>query len=261
MRIWHQSMTELDALGAYKTSLEGHALKVLAPGQSVEVHGLPRGAYRGRSPTAALSNAFAHHRILDPVLDNAVYAERQEFDAFVVGSFSEPFLRELRSAVDMPVVSVTEATMLVACSIGRRAAPISNDPAIALLVSQSIDMHGLNSRILAPRSIDPPLDEFQMTEAFSKPSQLIQSFTETARRAIEEGADLIIPAEGVLSEFLHSRGVTAIDQAPVMDSFGVTWSYAVMMAGLRSRTGLAVSRKWHYRRDDVQLISDLVRDG
>jgi Asp/Glu/hydantoin racemase len=254
-------MTELDQIGVYKASLERHAMELLEPGQTVEVHGLPKGAYRGRSPTAALSNAFAHHRILDPVLDNAVRAERQGFDAFVVGSYSEPFLRELRSAVDMPIVSVTEATFLVACSIGRLAAPISNDPAIARLVRHSISAHGLDERIQSPRSIKPPLNELQMAEAFSNPSRLIQSFTDTARAAIDEDADVIIPAEGVLSEFLHTNKLTQIDSVPVMDSFGVTWAYAVMMADLRSRTGLSVSRKGYYQRADPQLISELSRKG
>ena len=181
MRIWHQSMTELHELGAYKASLESHASKVLEPDQIVEVHGLPKGAYRGRSPTAALSNAFAHHRILDPVLDSALHAERHGFDAFVLGSYSEPFLRELRSAIDIPIMSVTEATLLVACSVGRLAAPVSNDPAM-------------------------------------------------------------------------------IDSVPVVDSFGVTWAYAAMMVNLRSKTGLSVSRRGDYQRDDVRLISELGHD-
>ena len=253
-------MTELDQLGAYKASLEGHAMKILDPGQRVEVHGMPRGAYRGRSPTAALSNAFAHHRILDPVLDSAVRAERAGFDAFVVGSFSEPFLRELRSAIDIPVVSVTEATLLVACSIGRLAAPISNDPAIAWLVRQSVETHGLRLRVLPPRAIEPALDERQLADAFASPRHLLQSFTDAARRAIGDGADVIIPAEGVLSEFLYSQGVAAIDHAPVLDSFGVAWSYAAMMVALRSKSGLTVSRLRHYRRDDAGLIAELLGD-
>lgn len=259
MRIWHQSMTELEKIGAYKASLERHALELLERGQTLEVHGLPKGAYRGRAPTAALSNAFAHHRILDPVLDNAVRAERQGFDAFVVGSYSEPFLRELRSAVDIPVVSVTEATFLVACSIGRLAAPISNDPAIARLVRHSISAHGLDQRIQPPRSIEPPLNELQMAEAFSSPSRLIQSFNDTARAAIDAHAEVIIPAEGVLSEFLHTNKVAQVDSVPVMDSFGVTWAYAAMMVRLRSRCGLSVSRRGDYQRADAQLISELLR--
>jgi allantoin racemase len=253
-------MTELHELGAYKASLESHAAKILEPRQTLEVHGLPKGAYRGRSPTAALSNAFAHHRILDPVLDSAVRAERQGFDAFVLGSYSEPFLRELRSAVDMPVVSVTEATLLVACSIGRLAAPVSNDPAIARLVRQSIDAHGLDRRSQSPRSVTPPLNEFQLAEAFANPSHLIQSFTATAREAIKDGADVIIPAEGVLSELLYNNSVAMIDSVPVLDSFGVTWAYAAMMVSLRAKTGLSVSRSGDYRRDDAQLISELGQD-
>lgn len=232
-------------------------MKVLGDQQAVEVHGMPKGAFRGRSPTAALSNAFVHHRILDPVLDNAVHAERQGFDAFVVGSYSEPFLRELRSAIDIPVVSIAEATFLVACSIGRLAATISNDPGIARLVRQSINTHGLNQRIQSPRSITPPLNEIQLAEAFANPLHLIQSFTETAREAINDDADVIIPAEGVLSELLYNNKVTMIDSVPVMDSFGVTWAYAAMMVNLRSKTGLSVSRRSHYQRDDVQLISEL----
>ncbi len=260
MRIWHQSMTELDEIGVYKSSLESHATKILEPHHTVEVHGMPKGSYRGRTPTAALSNAFAHHRILDPVLDNAVHAERQGFDAFVVGSYSEPFLRELRSAVDIPVVSIAEATFLVACSIGRLAAPISNDPGVVTLVRQSIDMHGLDRRIQSPRSITPPLNELQLAEAFSDPSRLIQSFTETARTAIDDDADVIIPAEGVLSEFLYNNEITMIGSVPVIDSFGVTWAYAAMMVDLRSRTGLSVSRRGYYRRDDLPLISELTRN-
>lgn len=77
MRIWHQSMTELHTLGAYHASLENHAKKVLEADQQIEVHGMPPGAYLGRAPSAALPNAFAHHRILDPVLDNAVSSEHQ----------------------------------------------------------------------------------------------------------------------------------------------------------------------------------------
>jgi allantoin racemase len=101
------------------------------------------------------------------------------------------------------------------------------------------------------------LNEFQLAEAFSNPSHLIQSFTATAREAIKEGADVIIPAEGVLSELLYSNKVATIDSVPVMDSFGVTWAYAAMMVHLRSKTGLSVSRRGDYQRDDVRLISEL----
>lgn len=261
MRIWHQSMTELDGIPAYRTSLEAHAAGILGPGRSVEVHGMPAGAYRGRAPTAALSNAFASHRILDPILDNAVRAERAGFDAFVVGSFSEPFLTELRSAVDMPVVSVAEAAFLTACSIGALAATIVNDPAIGRMVKKSIDAHGLGRRIQLPHSISPPLDEHQLAEAYTKPADLLDAFRSAARIAMGEGADVIIPSEGVLSEFLYNNKVSEVDGVPVLDSFGVAWLHAAMMVDLRRKTGLTVSRTGRYQRDDPELVSALSPAG
>jgi len=260
MKLWHQSMTELHDLGAYKTSLETHAMRVLSAQDSIEVHGMPKGAYRGLSPTAALSNAFAHHRILDPILDNAVKAEKQGFDAFVVGSYSEPFVRELRSALDIPVISITEATLLVGCSIGRLSVAISNDPGIAWIVRESLHTHGLTSRSLTPRSIEPALDEHQMAEAFKKPQILIDYFVQASRKAISEGADVIIPAEGVLSEFLYNNEIKMIDSVPVLDSFGVTWGYAAMMVNLQKKLGLSVSRKMHYQRNDPSLIDALLKN-
>jgi Asp/Glu/hydantoin racemase len=257
MKLWHQSMTELVGVGAYRDSLERHAREILEPGQVVHVHGLPEGAYRGRPPTAALGNVFAHHRILDPVLDYALQAEREGYDAFVIGSFSEPFLAELRSAVDIPVVSVAEATFLVACSIGRLAAPITNDPGVARLVRRSVAGHGLQQRVQPPRSITPACNEFDLAAAFSDPGRLVPAFTAAARAAIAADADVIIPAEGVLSECLYHHNVTRIDSVPVMDAFGVAWLHAAMLVRLRASTGLSVSRAGEYRRDDPQLIHEL----
>ena len=257
MHLWHQSSTEIDELGAYKRSLVAHAAKVLGPSGSISVHGMPSGRYGGRSPSDALGNAFVHHMLLEPVLANAVRAERDGYDAFVIGSFSEPFLRELRSAVDIPIVSLTEASLLVACSLGRYSAPVSNAPAVAWMTRMSIEAHGLGSRVLRVQSIDPPLEEPALAAAFENPRPVIDSFERAACAAIADGADVIIPAEGMLAELLHVNGVRSVRRAPVIDVFGVAWAYAAMLARLREQTGLQVGREWHYRRDDPDFIQQL----
>jgi allantoin racemase len=106
LRFWHQSTTEIDNIGPYKRSLTERARLILGDEAEIEVQGLPSGTYHGRTPSAALGNAYLHHRILDPILDNAMQAERAGFAAFIIGSFSDPFVRELRSAVDIPVISL-----------------------------------------------------------------------------------------------------------------------------------------------------------
>jgi Asp/Glu/hydantoin racemase len=257
MRIWHQSSTEIESLGGYKRALVRHAAEVLGGAATVDVHGIPPGRYHGRTPSGSLGNAYVHHRVLEPILDNAVRAEREGYDAFVLGSYSEPFLRELRSAVDMPVASLTEASLLVGCSLGRYSAPVSNAHSTAWMVRMSVQAHGLAERVLPVRCIDPVLDERELELGFENPQPVIDSFLRCARQAIAEGADVIVPAEGMLAEILYANKVTRIGEAPVMDVFGVTWAYAEMLANLRARTGLRVGREWHYRRNDPDLVQEL----
>ena len=104
MRIWHQSSIEIEDLAWFMKALTAHA-KHVRDGASIDIHGIASGSYQGRHPSDGTGYAFVHHRLLEPVLKNAVRAEQDGYDAFVIGSFSEPFLREVRSAVDIPVVS------------------------------------------------------------------------------------------------------------------------------------------------------------
>lgn len=257
MRIWHQSSTEIQGLGVYQNSLLTHAKQVLGNSASIDIHGIAPGSYQGRAPSDALGNAFVHHRVLEPILANAVRAEREGYCAFVIGSFSEPFLRELRSAVDIPVVSLTEASLLVACSMGRYSVPVSNGPQTAWMTRMSVDAHGLADRVLRVVSIDPPLEEPALAKGFENPGPVIESFLRAARLVVADGADVIIPAEGMLAELLYVNGVKRVGLATVIDVFGVAWSYALMLARLRNQTGLEVGRAWHYRRDDREFVREL----
>ncbi len=254
LRFWHQSVNELSSVDVYRRTLIAHAAEVMGADAEVVVHGLPDGSYAGLSATVALSNAYVYHRILDRVLENAIEAERAGFDAFVIGSFSEPLLREIRSAVDIPVASLTESVLLVGCSLGKLLAPISNAPAVQWMTKTAVDKHGLGERVLEVQAIDPPLDEPALASAYANPGPVIDAFTRAAQAAIAKGADVVIPAEGVLAELLYAHGVRSIAGAPVMDVFGTTWAYAAMLARLWARSGLRVGRCWHYRRDDPALV-------
>jgi hypothetical protein len=125
------------------------------------------------------------------------------------------------------------------------------------MTRMSVEAHGLAARVLRVQSIDPPLDEPALAVGFEEPGPVIDSFRRAARLAIADGADVVIPAEGMLAELLYVNGVKEIDAVPVLDVFGVTWAYAAMLARLRERTGLQVGRKWHYRRDDPEFVREL----
>ena len=259
MRFWHQSMTELDGLGAYRDFLIKHAHTVLGDEAAIQVEGIRSGSYHGRTPTAALENAFAYHRVCDQIIDNAIHAQRDGFDAFVIGSFSEPFLTEIRSAVSIPVVSVLESSLLVACSLGRKVAPIANAPSITHMVQSAIETHGLTQRMLPAVSLDPAMNEPEMSRALSQPDTLLKAFNLAAQRAISQGADVIVPAEGVLSTVITANQIKVIGGAPVIDVFAVTWLYAVMMVRLHRDCQIGVSRVGAYAQADPALVALLAK--
>lgn len=259
LRFWHQSMTELDVLGAYRDALIRQAAVILGSDAAIEVSGVRSGTYHGRTPTAAMENAFVYHRALDQIIDNAIRAEKEGYDAFIIGSFSEPYLREIRSAVRIPVASLLESSMLVACSLGKKIVPLSNAPQIAFLVQNAVEKHGLQQRIMPAVALEPAWHEPELAAAFTQPQPLLDAFAATARARLAQGADVIVPAEGVMASVLSANQIRDIDGAPVLDVFALTWRYAVMLARLREQAGMQVSDVGHYARGEQALIDLMVR--
>lgn len=259
VRIWHQSVNELDDLAPYRVALEAHAREILAEEAEVHVRGIPAGTYDGLAASDILGNAYLYHRLLTPVIENAIRAERDGYDAFVIGSFSEPFLREIRSAVDIPVVSLTESALLVGCTLGRYQGFVANAPTVAWMSRTAVDKHHLGERVLDIVALDPPLDEPALAAAYIDPEPVLAGFRAAAEALIARGADVIVPAEGVLAELLVRHGVRSIGAAPVLDVFAVAWAFALMQVRLWRTTKLRVGRCWQHRRDDPTLVDRIAR--
>ena len=72
---------------------------------------------------------------------------------------------------------------------------------------------------------------------------------------IAQGADIIIPADGVLNEFLVRRGrLQAKGDVPVMDSLGVLFQYAAFFARIARTTGSSVSRRQMYLQPSAAMV-------
>lgn len=87
-------------------------------------------------------------------------------------------------------------------------------------------------------ALDPPLEGKALHASFETPGPMLAGFERAAERALAMGADVLIPAEGIIAALLTDRGIFRFRDAPVMDVFGVTWSYACMLAELRASSGL-----------------------
>ncbi|MFL6071517.1 MAG: aspartate/glutamate racemase family protein [Actinomycetes bacterium] len=258
MRIWHQSVADLSGQPEYHAKLEEHVRAVASETVTVDLHGLPPGSYGSYTTTDVLGSPFLYHMLYRQVIDYARQAESEGYDAFVVGSYSEPFVREMRAVVDIPVVTIGESCMLVACSLGKKQALISSVPAVARIVDDHVDAYGLRSRVSTVCSVGPMMDELKFNAGWTNPQDILDRFTDLAIGAVQDGADVIVPAEAVLSELLRTNDITSIGGAPVLDTVGVTWRYAEMMVSLWEKTGLRVGRAWEYARPDADLIGHFV---
>jgi Asp/Glu/hydantoin racemase len=256
-RIWYQSMAPLGGLDKYVEALNRHAQRVCSADVTVRLNGASDRHYRGRAPTDVLKYPYAKHVIQGEAIELCQRAQREGFDAVILGSFSEPFLLEIRSILDIPVVSMPEATLLVACSLAEQFALISLTQASARRVRQLVRRHGLEGRVSGYHALSKPFNETELNAAFDVPAGLIEDFTAVAEQAVKAGADLVIPAEGVLNEVLFAHGPRVIADATVMDCVGSALLYAELLVNLSKRAGIGVGRRWAYAKPPADLLADL----
>jgi hypothetical protein len=259
LKLWHQSTTELSRESPYSKALVRRAQEVLGDSVVLDTFGVREGTYRGRSVSVANGNAFVYLRNLDQLIDNALRAEREGYDAFIIGSYSEPFLKEMRAAVNIPVMSVFEATLLAGCAVGTKVAFITTSPPVVDMINKSVAAHGIHSRVGDVVSLDPAFEGRRLHAAFDDPRELIESFERSSLKALENGADVLVPAEGIIAVILTQAGFTRFREAPVIDVFGVTWSFAAMFVNLRKTAGMYVNRRGWYAQPDPELIQMLAR--
>jgi Asp/Glu/hydantoin racemase len=262
VRIWHQSMGSVQMNDVGGPIIE-HARKVVEDGTEVVVHGLPAPAdyvtsvesiRNGTASAGAVTtidvigSAYLYNITLRQAIETARQAEREGYDAYVIGSWTDPFVREMRSAVDIPVVSTAEASLLLASSFGKLQGHISLNATMARVARERAAEYGVADRVVALSALGDDMDEWVIQRAWNKPQAIIARFTELAEQAITAGADVIIPVEGIITEFFHANSVTRVKDAPVLDTFGLAWKYAEFLVNLRNKTGLTVSRQWEYRK-------------
>jgi allantoin racemase len=246
MRIWHQSVTELEALPQYAESLSRRFAAVASAGTDIVLHGVPVGTYGSSSPAQALAYPAERHRIAQVVLRQLENAEREGFDAVMIASFAEPALREARASLDIPVSSMAESCLLAGCSVGSATGVVTISPAGVRMLQEGVSRHRLDSRVAAFVGLEPEVNEFDLQRAFAAPDAIRAAFEQACRKAIAAGADVIVPGEGVLNELVVHLGIQQVDSVGVLDAVAITVLHTEMLARAYRIAGLRTGRRWEY---------------
>lgn len=189
--------------------------------------------------------AFAQFRYLPLVNPLAMrtavgQAAAEGYDAAILGCFGDPYLRECRADVGIPVTGFGEASMLLATTLGERFGIVASSPLLVEPIRRQVAAMGLAGRLAGVHASGEPACEQEA--ALHDARQAIAHFQVAARELIAAGADVIIPGCGLLSPALrlapgaepdHPRGCIEVDGVPVLDVIAA----AVLMAESMVRLG------------------------
>lgn len=251
MRIWYQSFVDPVGQAPYIDRLQQRLSALAAPGVTVAVHGI--------DPPDRHFHAITEFRCGDQTIRNALRAAAEGFDAFVIGHFPEPGLAECRGAVDIPVIGLGEATLLHACTLGRKLGLVTIDPVFVPGLEDLVVHHGLERRVVGVRAVKSDLARFMA--AFTDPAEeaaLRRDFEAQVAPLLEAGADVLIPGGGMPMLLFSGRQPFLIQGAVVLEGIVTVLKAAEMAVALHRATGVVASRRGLYARASDGAIADFL---
>lgn len=257
MKIWHQGFVDFELVPVYRRSFADHIAKVIDPGVEVTIHGLRPGTFgAGLTPIEALRSPYVEAILSQQICEAALCAERNGYNAVAINCFYDPALREARSLVDIPVVSLFESTVLTALSLGRSVGMLA-------LNNDQCDKHkelaagyGVSARLAATVPITPSIDEYVLESGPEETAEIVEGISRAVRVLRAAGAEIIVPGDGVLNDFIWRRELS-IDGVEIMDSAGVLLRHATYLVGLRSKLGLGTARTHFYAKPYEAVLADM----
>jgi Asp/Glu/hydantoin racemase len=225
-RIWAQGATDQVAHHNYLAALLPHMNACCDPHFELE--------FKTMTPSVTTVHAVSEHRFSREVIRGAIQAERESYDVFFMNHFQDVGLYEARASVNIPVLGLGEATLLHACTMGRKLGLLAINPAFIPAHTEQVHRYGLQQRIAGIRAINANIADYM--EAFAEPAkkaELLALFEGEARRLIDAGADIIVPTGGIPMMLFGYDPCANVDGAPILNGVTVVIKAAEMAVKLK----------------------------
>ena len=251
MKIWYQSYVDEEHGELYWQHLRQHNKAVVDPGTDVDIKGI--------TPHDSYAHPIVEFRCAREVICNAARAEKEGYDAFVVGHFQDAGLYEARSVTELPVVGLGEASMLYACQLGQRSGIVTINPRFIPWFHHQIGKYGLAQRVTGVHAMT--FQPGQILEAFGDPEkteEVKRLFEEQAIPLVDQGVDVLIPGGGIPMLLFSSYQEHNVNGAPVINGISITVKMAEMAVKLKQTTGLGVSRTSDYVKPPPDILEEFM---
>ena len=248
-RIWYQSFTDPDVDAPYFTRLRDYVASLAPAGATVDVHGI--------QPGDRYLHPLSEFRCSAQAIRNALSAQRQGYDAVVIGHFQEPGLQEARASVDIPVIGLGEATMLYACTLGRKIGLVTINPIFIPYHEDQIARHRLADRIVAVRAVQGQVADYNRAFTDEAPYERMKAdFCRQVAPMLDSGVDVIIPAGGYPMLLFARERQFRVEGATVLNGLPVAMEWAATAMRLQQLNGTAVSRRSTYAMPAPEAIEE-----
>ncbi|HEY2770723.1 MAG TPA: aspartate/glutamate racemase family protein [Solirubrobacteraceae bacterium] len=252
IRVWYQSFTDPKVDAPYFERLREYARSVSGPEVELDVYGI--------QPGDRYLHPITEFRCAAQVIANALTAQREGYDAFVIGHFQEPALAEARAAVEMPVIGLGEATMLHACTLGRKIGLVTINPIFIPYHEDQIARHGLARRVVAIRAVEGQVDQFNRAfEDEREYRRLRDDYVRQIEPMLALGIDVVIPAGGYPMLLFAREPGFAIGGATVLNGLPVAIAAAETAVRLARLNGTCTSRCATFALPAAEAVDEFER--
>lgn len=255
MRLFYQTlgMSRGSKTGTYGKVLQRLIAHAAAPGTTIDVFGL--------APHRAVADQYRYLEFQDTteVLENGLRAEREGYDAILLGNIFQPGLHELRELLNIPVLGLSESAVQMACLMGPTFSLINVNPKFNRRVIEGIRLQGLEGRMTSVEMMTverPGVFDIALSDP-EVAARIVEQFTATARHALDKGAEVLIPAGGSLMAVLIESGLTHVDGAPVLNGITALVKTGEMAVQMRQLTGMFTSKRLTYSPPTGKILADV----
>jgi len=212
-----------------------YARLVVGPGTTVTIGWMQK-------TTSLLSSTFLGMLNDVHVIGDILQAQRDGYDAAMIGPHWDPGLYGAREAASIPVAGPLEAAAMVAQTLGRRFAVLTVHEGYVPMIERNLRIYGCESRAIANR----PVRRFGMTyenimAALNGTSdEFLAEFTKAAKECVADGADVIIAGGQLFGPVFQRHRYFVVPGAgvPVVEVAACGLKMAETLVGLKRSIGL-----------------------
>lgn len=218
--------------------------KTARPDTEIEIHFNKYSSYMVESSYMELLNNVW-------IVEGIIEAEKQGYDAAIIGCGNDPALHQARQAVDIPVIGPAEAAMLISCTLGHKFSVITVLKQLIPVCERNIRQYGLESRVAGPVKQyylgGNPMQA--LLDMLLQPEKINPQFEEVCNLCVEDGAEVIIPACCSLSPATSLANYKEVPgkRVPIVDITQAAVKMAELLVDMKRTIGLGKSQRNWYR--------------